>query len=191
MKASNIIKNKPYLIWYTKNYDSLSDESVIEAVINYGDWEDWRQVFNYCGKDKIKKFIKSKAKSQFRKGTLNLISLLLNIGELKYKTRGDMIINDIKNKAAKNAYKIIYDGTYKDYLNIYQTLKIGFLNLEDIRKITEGKYKSEFNFRILLEKLIDLEDIKETKTNHLGIKISKKELEEFFKKEVKKLSLAK
>ena len=51
-----------------------------------------------------------------------------------------MIIDDIKNKAAKNAYKIIYDGIYKDYLNIYQTLKIGFLNLEDIRKITEGGF---------------------------------------------------
>lgn len=40
MKASTIIKEKPYLMWSTTNYDALSDEAVVEAVLQYGDMDD-------------------------------------------------------------------------------------------------------------------------------------------------------
>lgn len=40
MQVSDIIAKKPYLIWYTKDYSKLSDRVVLEAVLNYGDWED-------------------------------------------------------------------------------------------------------------------------------------------------------
>ena len=35
-----LIKDKPYLIWWTKNYEHLSDEAIVEAVLNYGDFDD-------------------------------------------------------------------------------------------------------------------------------------------------------
>ncbi len=44
-----LIKNKPYLIWYTKNYEHLSNEAIVEAVLNYGDFDDVKKVFSILG----------------------------------------------------------------------------------------------------------------------------------------------
>lgn len=43
-----IIKNRPYLAWYVKDPERLSAESILEHILNYGDWGD------------VKKFIKIK-----------------------------------------------------------------------------------------------------------------------------------
>lgn len=40
VKVQDIIKKKPYLAWYVKNVENLSDESVLEHVLNYGNWDD-------------------------------------------------------------------------------------------------------------------------------------------------------
>lgn len=47
--AQELIKRKPYLIWYTKSYDQLQDESVVEAVLNYGDWDDVQEIIKILG----------------------------------------------------------------------------------------------------------------------------------------------
>lgn len=40
MIVQDIITKKPYLAWYVKNPEFLSDESVLEHVLNYGNWDD-------------------------------------------------------------------------------------------------------------------------------------------------------
>lgn len=40
MKTQDIILRKPYLAWYVKSPVQLSDESVLEHVLNYGNWDD-------------------------------------------------------------------------------------------------------------------------------------------------------
>ncbi len=40
--VQEIIKQKPYLSWYTKDPENLSEEAVLESVLNYGDWEDFK-----------------------------------------------------------------------------------------------------------------------------------------------------
>lgn len=40
MTVNNIIKNKPYLAWYIKDPEKLSEASVLEHVLNYGNWDD-------------------------------------------------------------------------------------------------------------------------------------------------------
>ena len=40
MKVNDIIKNKPYLAWDVKDLSILSEESVLERVLNYGNWDD-------------------------------------------------------------------------------------------------------------------------------------------------------
>lgn len=40
MSVRDIIKNKPYLAWYVKDPEKLSEESVLEHVLNYGNWDD-------------------------------------------------------------------------------------------------------------------------------------------------------
>jgi len=39
-----ILRKKPYLAWDVKNTDRLSEESLFERILNYGDWDDYLQV---------------------------------------------------------------------------------------------------------------------------------------------------
>jgi len=47
--AQELIQQKPYLIWYTKSYDQLEDASIVEAVLNYGDWGDVQEIIKILG----------------------------------------------------------------------------------------------------------------------------------------------
>ena len=49
----DIIRQKPYLIWYTKDYDALNEEAVVEAVLNYGDWDDVQQLIETLGMKRV------------------------------------------------------------------------------------------------------------------------------------------
>lgn len=53
-----IIKNKPYLAWYVKDPEKLSEESVLEHVLNYGNWDDVQQFIKIKGKDKTTELFK-------------------------------------------------------------------------------------------------------------------------------------
>lgn len=44
-KIIKFIKDRPHLIWYVKNYDKLSDESIVEHTLNYGNWDDVQELF--------------------------------------------------------------------------------------------------------------------------------------------------
>ena len=49
MDIHQFIRERPYLIWYTKNYDGLDDASVVEATLNYGDWDDVQLLIKILG----------------------------------------------------------------------------------------------------------------------------------------------
>lgn len=68
MLVQDIIKNKPYLAWYIKNPDDLSDESVLEHVLNHGNWED------------VQLFIKIKGQNE----TVKLFNKTLNSKRTNY-----------------------------------------------------------------------------------------------------------
>lgn len=40
MTLQSYIQDKKYLFWYVSDTTSLSDESIIEAIIKYGTWQD-------------------------------------------------------------------------------------------------------------------------------------------------------
>lgn len=61
--------------------------------------------------------------------------------------------------------------------------------LKDIKEITQKKYQNEFNFRLFLEQLIYLKDIKKEKIKFLKKKVSEKKIQEFFEKEIKKIKI--
>lgn len=52
MTVNTIIKNKPYLAWYIKDPDKLSEQSVLEHVLNYGNWDDVQSFIKIKGLDK-------------------------------------------------------------------------------------------------------------------------------------------
>jgi len=64
MKASDIIKEKPYLVWHTKNYEGLSDESVVEAVLNYGDMDDVRRLIKILGVKRVAAIFRERSNRQ-------------------------------------------------------------------------------------------------------------------------------
>ena len=46
------ISKRGHLIWYVKDYRTLSEESVVEAVLNLGNWEDLQELLNILGIEK-------------------------------------------------------------------------------------------------------------------------------------------
>jgi hypothetical protein len=79
--------------------------------------------------------------------------------------------------------------TLKDYVDLYFILKKRIISLREIIKGCEKKYKKEFNGRLFLEQLISVEEAEEVKIEFLGQSVSRKEMQEFFEKEVDKINI--
>ncbi len=62
MTISDFIKKRPYLVWYTKNYDNLSVDSIVEAVLNYGDWDDFKKMIKILGMGKTASIFRKRSK---------------------------------------------------------------------------------------------------------------------------------
>lgn len=108
----------------------------------------------------------------------------------KFVYYGGLRLLNIKELAATKAYTIGRRGTLKDYVDLYFILKNKKKGLDVIIKTAEKKYGDYFNSRLFLEQLIYLNDIEDTDILFLGKKVIRKELEFFFKREIKKIKLA-
>ncbi|MBI2436450.1 MAG: hypothetical protein HYV41_01750 [Candidatus Magasanikbacteria bacterium] len=62
MTMHEFIKERPYLIWWVKNYDKLSAESIVEATLNYGDWDDVQILIKILGIKKVARIFREKSK---------------------------------------------------------------------------------------------------------------------------------
>lgn len=91
--------------------------------------------------------------------------------------------------AAMKAYTLNYRGSLKDYIDLYFVLKRKHTSLKEIKEIGEAKYKNDFNFRLFLEQILYLEGFKEEKIEFLKEKVTKKEIQEFFEKEIGKFKI--
>ena len=111
-------------------------------------------------------------------------SLILDLTEYE-----KVKIIKILETAAMKAYTIGRRATYKDYIDLYFILSEKHSSLLDIIKISKNKFKENFDPRLFLEQLVYLEDIREEPIQFLKKKPSKKELEIFFQKEIKKVKL--
>lgn len=101
---------------------------------------------------------------------------------------GLKIIN-IPEIGAMKAYALGRRATYKDYIDLYFILKEKHSSLKEIIKISQEKFKENFDPRLFLEQLVYLEDIQEEPIQFLKGKIGKKELEDFFQEEIKKVKI--
>ena len=120
-------------------------------------------------------------KVDFVKYPFSLVSSLI-------KYEGVKIIK-IPEIAAMKAYTIGRRATYKDYIDLYFILSEKHSSLPEIIKISKEKFKEHFDPRLFLEQLVYLEDIQEEPIQFLKKKVGKKELEDFFQKEIKKIKL--
>jgi hypothetical protein len=82
MKAiNNFIKKRPYLVWHTENYDNLSQEAIVEAVLNYGTFDDFKNLIKILGIKKTATIFrkeKRKRRSNYRPEIKNYFALYFN-----------------------------------------------------------------------------------------------------------------
>ena len=52
-ELQDFIVARPHLIWYSKDYDRLSEESIVQATLNYGDWDDVQELIRILGMEKM------------------------------------------------------------------------------------------------------------------------------------------
>jgi len=90
---------------------------------------------------------------------------------------------------AMKAYNLERRASYKDYVDLFFIISEGHCSLLKIIKICKKKFKEKFDQRLFLEELVYLEDVKEEPIDFLKKKVSKKEIEKFFQKEIKKIKL--
>ncbi|OGL77297.1 hypothetical protein A3J43_00560 [Candidatus Uhrbacteria bacterium RIFCSPHIGHO2_12_FULL_54_23] len=82
MTIHDFIKNRKQLIWYVKDYDKLSNAAIVEAVLNYGDWDDVKTLFAILGIKKAAAIFRAQTTNRMRvnyhPSTLNYFKLYFN-----------------------------------------------------------------------------------------------------------------
>jgi len=54
---------RPHLFWSTKNFDCLSDEVIVEGVLEYGNFDEVIELIDILGKPKVEQIFFTKLKS--------------------------------------------------------------------------------------------------------------------------------
>ncbi len=74
----NIFLKKPYLAWFVEDKKRLSQESTMEQIFNYGNWQDYLEAERDLGIKKVKAIfedLKSRKRTNLRPKTVNYFSL--------------------------------------------------------------------------------------------------------------------
>ena len=64
MIIGDFVRQRKYLFWSTKNYDGLSNEAVVEGILNYGDWDDVQEMIKILGMKKTAEIFRTKSKQK-------------------------------------------------------------------------------------------------------------------------------
>lgn len=62
MTIHDFIKKRKYLIWWVRDYDKLNAKSIVEATLNYGDWDDVQTLIKILGIKKVAKIFRKYSK---------------------------------------------------------------------------------------------------------------------------------
>ena len=57
----DFIKHHKGLVWSTMHYDDLAEGSIVEAVLNYGDWDDVQEVIRILGIKRVAEIFREDA----------------------------------------------------------------------------------------------------------------------------------
>ena len=75
------IRKRPYLVWSTKNYDGLSEEAIVEAVLNFGNFKDVKEMIDILGMTRTAEIFRketSKKRCNLRPEIKNYFQLFFN-----------------------------------------------------------------------------------------------------------------
>lgn len=62
IRLNSFIKERPYLVWYVSDYATLNAEAIVEAVLNYGDWNDVQELIDVLGIETVAKIFREKSR---------------------------------------------------------------------------------------------------------------------------------
>jgi len=62
MTLENFIKKRRNLVWYVKDLEHLSKEAIVEAVLNYGDFDDVKKLFSILGIKNVARIFRKQTK---------------------------------------------------------------------------------------------------------------------------------
>ncbi len=61
MTLASFLKKRKYLIWYVKDITKVNEASAVEAVLNYGNWDDVQQLIKILGIKKTAAIFRQKS----------------------------------------------------------------------------------------------------------------------------------
>ncbi len=62
MNIHEFIKKRKHLIWWVKDYNNLNKESVVEATLNYGNWNDVQTLISIMGIEEVARIFREKSR---------------------------------------------------------------------------------------------------------------------------------
>lgn len=81
MTINDFVKERPYLVWYVKDSEHLSQESIIEHTLNGGDFNDVKELISILGIKKIAGIFKK----QLKQKRVNYNPKIINYFKLYFK----------------------------------------------------------------------------------------------------------
>ena len=81
MTLNAFIKKRPYLTWYEAEPEALSEEAIVEAVLNYGDFEDVKKLIVLLGIKRVATIFRS----QIKRKRINYDPKIVNYFKLYFK----------------------------------------------------------------------------------------------------------
>ena len=79
----DFISKRKHLIWYVKDYRALNEEAIVEATLNYGDWDDVQRLIRILGMEKVaqifrKQMITGRQRGNYHRKTRHYFNLYFN-----------------------------------------------------------------------------------------------------------------
>ena len=62
MTLYEFVEKRPHLAWYEKDLTKLSEDSIVEHVLNYGNWKDVQMLIKIIGILKVAEIFRRKSK---------------------------------------------------------------------------------------------------------------------------------
>lgn len=79
----DFIVARKHLIWYVKDHRELSEESIVEATLNYGDWDDVQEIIRIMGMERVAEIFRKQV-NRPRKNYRSEVSHYFNLYFDKY-----------------------------------------------------------------------------------------------------------
>jgi len=74
----DFIAARPHLIWYSKSYDHMDENVIVEATLNYGTWDDVQELIRIVGIERVANIFRADAfrqRTNYRKQVRNYFKL--------------------------------------------------------------------------------------------------------------------